>query len=98
MSANELNAEQLVTDLKCVVRDSEELLQASAGAVGAEADSLRKRLSETLAAAKATYRHFEDGALDGVKAADKVIRDHPYHSVAVAFGVGLLLGVLVVRK
>jgi len=98
MSVNELNPEQLVTDLKRVVRDSEELLQASAGTVGEKADGVRKRLAETLAGAKASYRRFEEGAMDGAKAADHVIREHPYHSVAVAFGVGLLVGVLLMRK
>ena len=32
------------------------------------------------------------------KKADTIIRDHPYESIGVAFGVGLLLGVLVTRK
>jgi ElaB/YqjD/DUF883 family membrane-anchored ribosome-binding protein len=27
-----------------------------------------------------------------------VIRDHPYESIGVAFGLGLLIGVLVARK
>ena len=30
--------------------------------------------------------------------ADKTIRDHPYQSIGGAFGVGLLIGVLVTRK
>ena len=34
----------------------------------------------------------------GAKAADKTIRDHPYESIGVAFGLGLLIGVLVTRK
>ena len=32
------------------------------------------------------------------KVADKTIREHPYESVGVAFGVGLLIGVLVGRR
>jgi len=34
----------------------------------------------------------------GAKATDKVIREHPYESIGVAFGVGLLIGVLATRK
>ena len=30
--------------------------------------------------------------------ADVVIRDHPYQSIGIAFGVGVLIGVLVARK
>jgi ElaB/YqjD/DUF883 family membrane-anchored ribosome-binding protein len=33
-----------------------------------------------------------------VKKADTAIRTHPYESLGVAFGIGLLIGVLVTRK
>ena len=32
------------------------------------------------------------------RATDKVIREHPYQTVGVAFGVGLLVGVLALRR
>jgi ElaB/YqjD/DUF883 family membrane-anchored ribosome-binding protein len=98
MSANELNTDKLVADLKRVVRDSEELLQATAGAVGDKAGDLRKRLTEALESAKRTCHHLEDRALEGARAADRTIREHPYQSIGVAFGVGLLIGVLVTRR
>jgi ElaB/YqjD/DUF883 family membrane-anchored ribosome-binding protein len=42
MTANEASTDKLVTDVKRVVRDSEELLKDSAGAVGEKADDLRE--------------------------------------------------------
>jgi ElaB/YqjD/DUF883 family membrane-anchored ribosome-binding protein len=98
MSADELSTEKLLTDLKRVVRDSEELLQASAGVVGEKAHEMRERLSRTLESAKATCRRLEERAIEGAKAADKAIREHPYQSIGAAFGIGLLIGVLVTRK
>lgn len=98
MSATELNTDKLVNDLKRVVRDSEELLQATAGAVGEKAQEVRDRLSDGLTAAKRSLHRLEDRAIEGAKATDKVIREHPYQSIGVAFGVGLLIGVLVTRK
>ena len=98
MNIKEVSTDKLVTDLKRVVRDSEELLQASAGAVGEKAHEMRERLSRTLESAKATCRRVEDKAIEGAKATDKVIREHPYESIGVAFGIGLLVGVLVTRK
>ena len=98
MATNEVSTEKLVTDLKRVVRDSEELLQASAGAVGDKASELRERLSRTLESAREACRRLEDKAIEGAKATDKVIREHPYESIGVAFGIGLLVGVLVTRK
>ena len=98
MNANEASTGELLTDLKRVVRDSEEVLKDSAGAVGDKAHELRERLAQTLESAKATCRRLEDKAIEGAKATDKVIRTHPYESIGVAFGIGLLIGVLVTRK
>lgn len=52
----------------------------------------------TLAKAKVTCHELEEKAVVSAKAADKVIRQHPYESIGVAFGVGLLIGVLVNRR
>ena len=98
MKINEVSTDKLVTDLKRVVRDSEELLQASAGAAGDKALEMRERLSQTLESAKATCRRLEEKAIEGAKATDKVIREYPYQSIGAAFGIGLLIGVLVTRK
>lgn len=98
MSATELNTDKLVTDLKRIVSDSEELLHATKGAVGDKAHEVRQRLAEGLEAAKRTCHRLEEKAIESAKAADRTIRDHPYQSIGVAFGVGLLIGVLVTRK
>ncbi len=98
MSATELNTEKLITNLKRVATESEELLKTTAGAVGDKAHEVRERLSDALETAKRNCRELEEKAIDGAKATDKVIREHPYQSIGVAFGVGLLIGVLVTRK
>ena len=98
MTINEVSTDKLVTDLKRVVQDSQELLQASAGAVGDKAHDLRDRLAKTIESARDTCRRVEDKALQGAKVTDKVIRDHPYQSIGLAFGLGVLIGVLVTRK
>jgi ElaB/YqjD/DUF883 family membrane-anchored ribosome-binding protein len=98
MSATELNTDRLVTDLKRIVIDSEALLHATKDAVGDKAQQVRERLTDALESAKRTCHRLEEKAVEGAKAADKTIRDHPYQSIGVAFGVGLLIGVLVTRK
>ena len=98
MSANELNTDKLVADLKRVVRDSEELLLATAGAAGDKAQEVRERLTDALETAKRTCHRLEEKAVEGAKAADRAVREHPYQSIGVAFGIGLLIGVLVTRK
>jgi ElaB/YqjD/DUF883 family membrane-anchored ribosome-binding protein len=98
MNANEVSTDRLVTDLKRVMRDSQELLRDSAGAVGEKAHEMRERLAQTLESAQAACRRLEEKAIEGAKVTDKVIREHPYQSIGVAFGIGLLIGVLVTRK
>ena len=98
MTANEVSTDKLVADLKRVVQDSEELLKDSAGAAGGKAHEVRERLAQTLESAKASYHRLEEKAIESAKATDKVIRTHPYESMGVAFGIGVLIGVLVTRK
>ena len=66
--------------------------------MGEKAQDVRERLLQTLESAKATCRRLEEKAIEGAKATDKVIRTHPYESIGVAFGIGLLIGVLVTRQ
>ena len=90
--------DRLVTDLKRIVQSSEELLHATRDSVGDKAEEIRERLTDALDEAKRSCRQLEEKAVASAKVADKTIREHPYQSIGVAFGVGLLIGVLVTRK
>jgi ElaB/YqjD/DUF883 family membrane-anchored ribosome-binding protein len=100
--ANEANMEKVMTDLKVLTRDAEALMLATAGQAGEKMSEkmsdLRQRLSSALESAKATCHRWEEKAVAGAKVADKTIREHPYESIGLAFGVGLLIGVLVGRR
>lgn len=97
-----LARERVVADLKSLVRDSEDLLKATADDVSEKAKETRMRLSAALDRAKATCEDLQDETVATAKAAakraDSMISTHPYESIGVAFGVGLLIGVLVTRK
>jgi ElaB/YqjD/DUF883 family membrane-anchored ribosome-binding protein len=94
--------ERVVRDLKTLARDSEALLKATAGDLSEKAGEARKRLSGALERAKATCAELQEQAITAAKAAakrtDTAIRDHPYQSIGIAFGIGLLVGVLVARR
>jgi len=90
--------QKLMNDLKVVVRDAEELMKATASDLGEKAREARVKLSATLESAKVTCKRLEERTVASARAADRVIRDHPYQTVGIAFGVGLLVGVLVNRK
>ena len=97
MTTQEAN-ERLTGDLKSVVRDAEDLMKATAGQAGEKVSEVRSRLAAAVESAKATCHRLEEKAVAAAKATDHVIREHPYESIGVAFGLGLLVGVLVTRK
>jgi ElaB/YqjD/DUF883 family membrane-anchored ribosome-binding protein len=94
----EVSRAKLAEDLRVLVRDAEQMLKAGANEAGEKAAEIRARLQASLDKAKETVAKIEDKAVAGAKAADRVIRAHPYESIGVAFGVGLLIGILVNRK
>jgi ElaB/YqjD/DUF883 family membrane-anchored ribosome-binding protein len=63
---------------------------------------LKDRLSSALDSAKTTYHRIQENTVAGAKVADKTIREHPYRSIGiaagVAFGLGLLIGMLTGRR
>lgn len=97
MTCDEANA-TLSSNLKDVLRDADDLMQATGGQTGEKLNAIRSRLASAMESAKATCHRLEEKTVAAAKATDRVIRDHPYESLGIAFGVGLLIGVLVARK
>jgi ElaB/YqjD/DUF883 family membrane-anchored ribosome-binding protein len=98
MNTSSQTTDKLVTDVKRIVRDSEELLHDSKGAVGNGVQELRERLTDALEATKSSYRKLEQKTKAGAKATDKAIRTHPYQTLGIALGFGLLVGVIAGRR
>jgi ElaB/YqjD/DUF883 family membrane-anchored ribosome-binding protein len=47
---------------------------------------------------KAVMQRAQEKAVERAKAADKVIRERPYQTIGLVFGLGLLIGYLARRK
>ena len=94
ITAGEGTKEKLVQDLMTLVNDAEALVKATGGQL---ADKSRAELNTALDRVKASCHKLQDHAVAGARSADRIIREHPYQSVGVAFGVGLLIAVLVNR-
>jgi ElaB/YqjD/DUF883 family membrane-anchored ribosome-binding protein len=94
--------ERVLRDLKTLAHDAEDLLKATAGDLSEKTKAARARLASALELAKETGADLQELTIASAKAAakraDTVIRDHPYESIGVAFGIGVLVGVLVTRK
>ena len=94
----QIRTEEIVNDLKTVARDAEALAKATAGEVSERVVDARARLAGAIASAKQTCERWEEKAIQGARAADKVVHEHPYRIAGVALGLGVLLGVLITRK
>jgi len=97
MSMDQAN-EKLAGNLKAVMEGAEEVMKATASQTGEKVKELRSRLASALESAKAAYERLQNGTVAAARATDETIRDHPYESIGIAFGVGLLVGVLVARR
>lgn len=54
--------------------------------------------SAAIGNAKSAYNLAQSKAVAGARATDTAIRDNPYQTIGIAFGVGLLIGFLINRK
>jgi ElaB/YqjD/DUF883 family membrane-anchored ribosome-binding protein len=99
-SAEEIedSTEKLLRDLKAVVHDGEELLRAGAKDLTERGMAARERLAAALEMAKETRRKLQERAVNGARETDRLVREHPYQSIGIAFGVGMLIGILVNRR
>ncbi|WP_075796639.1 DUF883 family protein [Massilia putida] len=88
--------------MKALVKDAQSLLSAAASLTGNKADELRERGMELLDQALGKAGKYQDQAMVKGKelahTADVYVKDNPWRTVAVAAGVGLLLGVILGRK
>jgi ElaB/YqjD/DUF883 family membrane-anchored ribosome-binding protein len=90
---------ELLTELKTLVAEAETMMADSLSEHTAEAlGSLRERFSAAQERFSDMYDRTKKKVVAGAKYTDTTIRDNPYQSIAVALGVGVLLGVLLGRR
>jgi ElaB/YqjD/DUF883 family membrane-anchored ribosome-binding protein len=97
-----VNKEKLVSDMKIVVADAEEILRATASVAGEKVGELRERIQDRLRDAKIRIADAEAALLDKTKAAaratDDFVHENPWRAVGISAGVGLLLGIIIGRR
>jgi len=63
-----------------------------------EKGQVRARLENVMEKAKEVCERLQEQTAAAAKTTDKTIREHPYPALGVAFGLGVLIGVLVSRS
>jgi ElaB/YqjD/DUF883 family membrane-anchored ribosome-binding protein len=85
-------------DLGTLAEDARALMAATADVAGEKVGEARRRLAAALDSAKAIAGRVRDKAVEGAKAADEAVHEHPYQAIGIALGVGALIGYLVARR
>ncbi|UDG82977.1 putative protein YqjD [Candidatus Vallotia lariciata] len=98
----EINKEHLMSDIKTVLSDAEDLLKQAASTTGERANELSEKALIRLKQAKEKASDVQVVVVKkGKKAAratDDYVHDHPWTSIGVATGIGMLIGLLINRK
>jgi ElaB/YqjD/DUF883 family membrane-anchored ribosome-binding protein len=85
-------------DLGTLAEDARALMAATADVAGDKVGEARKRLAAALENGKEIYGRVRDKAVEGAKAADQTVRENPYQAIAIALGVGAIIGYLAARR
>ena len=95
LTAENASLDQLAGDVSLLVQEAETLVQAT-GANLSEAS--KAELVSVLERVKTRGERIKQQALAGVRATDRIIRQYPYQSLGIVFGLGILVGALLKRK
>ncbi|HKS12365.1 MAG TPA: DUF883 family protein [Pseudomonas sp.] len=90
--------DQAFSDLQSLIQESEKLLDDSASLVGEEAETLRAQLRQKLRQASEAVGGVRSKAQPMVEATEDYIGVHPWQTVAVSAGFGLVVGLLLGRR
>ena len=81
-----------------ILKEARELLEATADLTDEKVIKARKRLEDALERGAEISESIRQQAVRGAQAVDHWVRENPYESVAVAFGAGAFLGLLLGRR
>lgn len=85
-------------DARILASDARALLDATSEIADEKVAEARKRLELALVSGRDTYERIKAQALEKARAADKCVHENPYQYIAIAFGVGALVGFLFPRR
>jgi ElaB/YqjD/DUF883 family membrane-anchored ribosome-binding protein len=74
------------------------LLEATAEVTDKKVAAARQRLNQALESGQDAFTRLQYKAIEGTRAADRAVHDHPYPTILTAFGLGALVALLLCRR
>lgn len=94
--------EKLVSDIRAVIADAEDMLLATADQTGDKITQLRNRIQMRLKDARERLVAAEQVLVERTRAAaqatDDYVHDNPWQAVGIGAGIGFLVGFILGRK
>jgi ElaB/YqjD/DUF883 family membrane-anchored ribosome-binding protein len=94
--------DKLVSDMKVVMADAEDLLRATANAAGEKVSAARTKMEDSLRTARVKVAQAQEAMVDKAKAAaqatDDYVHAHPWKAVGLAAAIGVIVGMLIARR
>jgi ElaB/YqjD/DUF883 family membrane-anchored ribosome-binding protein len=91
-----------VGDFRNLIGDAEELLRASANQAGEKFATARQKIEQSLIEGKKSLADAEkllvQKSKEAADIADDYVRENPWSAVGMAIGVGLVIGLLLLRR
>lgn len=85
-------------DIGTLAEDARALMAATADVAGERVSEARQRLAASLESGRQILEQVKAKAGEGAQAADEAVHEHPYQAIALAFGVGAIIGCLAVCR
>ena len=96
------DTDRLMGDLQAVVRDTENLLKATAGDASERVAKARAHAEESLRQARVRLhemqQHLAARAREAAQKTNEYVHENPWPSMGVAAGIGFMIGLLVGRR
>lgn len=102
MNGEASSKEKLVSDLRNLVADAEELLKATASQAGDKIGVARQKIEQSLIEGKKALADAEktivEKSKEAAEIADDYVRENPWSAIGIAAAIGLVLGLLIRGK
>jgi len=90
--------QRLSSEINAAAEEADALLQKGAEAMKEGTEEVANNFQHLWEVAQETCEKLQTEAVEAAKATDQAIRRNPYPAVGIAFGIGLLAGLLLKRK